>query len=1089
MKKFVSILLLITVLISCVSFTAFASNEVYITAADAECTKTGTWSESTNPGCLGPNKENTWYATSKSDYVTYSASKLEKGSYGVYVYRLLFGNTAGPWDITITASGKAETVKIDAAKGEQGDHRWFYLGNYEFDGNAKDAVKMQISGDASAGCIRTVAVKFVKGDTNTSTPEFIGAVVKEEPKKETSYQPSENEVYVTAADAECTKQGSWAESTNPGCLGPNKENTWYSTSKEDYATYSASKLEKGNYGVYVYRLLFGNTAKNWDITVTASGKAETIKIAAGDGEQGDHKWIYVGNYDFDGNAADAVKMQISEDSAAGCIRTVAVKFVKDDKNVSAPDGEKTTVVEEEKPTEVEDTKPAIVNTSDAVDLAKVGTHAINNTSPGATKDDNWTKSGVFTPQGATYYSSVKGATGTWPVNIKPAKNVDVSVYGLRAGETEDSALEFEVYASGKATKVVVDFRPEGNTYYSLGKYDFKGDGTEYVKVTKTSDSGTARLTWIMLTADNYVENSSAFFGTDLHILERMGMLIGEGNGITEDYIKTIPTRVQAAIMVLRLNGVDKEAAVFTGTDNFSDSTLESWAMPYLAYLKAHSEFGLEGIGNNMFDPTAKIDEQSYAKILLTALGYKINEDFTWDGTLAFAKEKGIASAQSGAFNVRDLAVMTVSALNLNCKDGTNLLQKIIAKRDGIKADGIIGAELTQELKSARNEAKNKKRFIYNNDGNDVYKGYANYPGPFDASGLDGSTINTENFLKPRSYGLEDTQVTTVFYCTGVFNNYHHTTTGVTDTRYRDWAPRLKEFTGKDSLETMVDYIHSIDKEIFWSMRVNDTHDYNGEESHITPWKQEHLDYLMYRKADLPKMRYGDNRWSAVDFTITEVRQQVYDILADVLTRYDVDGLELDLTRWPLYFKEVTKGIKVYPENVERMNNLIRTVRDLTEKVSLERGKPILLAIYVPDSIGACYEIGLDVKKWLNEDLVDIVSIGGSPDENQAGSLPANFQSYKNGVAEYNSYDVPVYIVMDELGYIQENHDEIKEAALMYAAGADGIYLYNYFNVKDEIFKKLGTAETTGPVDPTYASQVRKQKSNMFKGVSEYLNFN
>ena len=47
----------------------------------------------------------------------------------------------------------------------------------------------------------------------------------------------------------------------------------------------------------------------------------------------------------------------------------------------------------------------------------------------------------------------------------------------------------------------------------------------------------------------------------------------------------------------------------------------------------------------MFEPTAEIDEQAYAKILLTALGYEYNVDFTWDGTLAFAKEKGIASAE------------------------------------------------------------------------------------------------------------------------------------------------------------------------------------------------------------------------------------------------------------------------------------------------------------------------------------------------------------------------------------------------------------------------------------------------------------
>ena len=92
------------------------------------------------------------------------------------------------------------------------------------------------------------------------------------------------------------------------------------------------------------------------------------------------------------------------------------------------------------------------------------------------------------------------------------------------------------------------------------------------------------------------------------------MLIGEGDGITEDYIKTVPTRVQAAIMVLRLNGVDADAAAFTGTDNFADASLEAWAMPYLAYLKAHKEFGLEGTGNNMFEKVLLFVTPEYGKL-------------------------------------------------------------------------------------------------------------------------------------------------------------------------------------------------------------------------------------------------------------------------------------------------------------------------------------------------------------------------------------------------------------------------------------------------------------------------------------------
>ena len=872
------------------------------------------------------------------------------------------------------------------------------------------------------------------------------------------------EIMITTADELCKMEGSgWAESINKNVAGPNDGTSWYNSAKDAKVTYDASKLAKGNYGVYIYVTPWGTTADKVDVTITASGKATTVTTDGLDGGIGNRHWLFLGKYDFDGNTADSVIQQINASASKGTMRTSGVKFIKDDTNNSAVGG-----------TETDGVMPEVTPTPENVEYTTVpetGSVVMGTTHKGFSQVGSWQKSGLVMPaDGKGYYTATVGDNAIWYPFINKAENVEIFYFKPNATPTEDPALQIEILTDGEVKTISVDFTQPPTEWFSLGRYNFSGDGSEYVKVTKTSSAGTARVTCLKFAINDDVakaeEKKSAFLGTDLHILERMGMLIGEGDGITEEYIKTVPTRVQAAIMVLRFNGVGKDAAAFSVTDNFADSTLESWAMPYLAYLKAHPEFGLEGVGNNMFDPTAKIDEQSYAKILLTALGYKINEDFTWDNTLAFAKEKGIVSATSGAFNVNDLAIMTTSALKLDCKDGVSLLRKIVEKRDGIYDEGVTGTVLPENLVNARNEAKNKNRgIIYNNDGNDVYKPYDNYPGAFDTSNLDGSTINTENFLKTRSYGLEDTQVSTVFYCTGVFNSYTHTSTGITDVRVRDWSNRLKEFTGKDSLETMVDYIHSLDKDIFWSMRMNDTHDATYDEDELDPWKQKNMDLLMYKKNDAAFMVAGQDKWTAVDYTLKPVRQVVYDILKDTLTRYNIDGLELDLTRVPLFFKEVSQGIDVYPENVERMNNLVRAIRDLTEKVSIERGKPILLAINVPNSLDYCKATGLDIKAWLDEGLIDIASIG---------DVYGMWQTWEDSIKEYDGYDIPVYAVIDELAFEnKELRNEAKEAAIAYAAGADGIYLYNYFNVNNNIFDILGSPETCGPVDPSYKSQLKK----------------
>ena len=133
------------------------------------------------------------------------------------------------------------------------------------------------------------------------------------------------------------------------------------------------------------------------------------------------------------------------------------------------------------------------------------------------------------------------------------------------------------------------------------------------------------------------------------------------------------------------------------------------------------------------------------------------------------------------------------------------------------------------------------------------------------------------------------------------------------------------------------------------------------------------------------------------------------------------------------------------------------IRDMTEKISIERGKPILLAIYTYDSIALNKAIGLDIETWLKEDLIDIVSIGGA----------ARLQTWEDAIAEYKDYNAKIFAGIDTLLYKDDGADEYElnknQAALAYAAGADGIYLYNYFNVNHQMFDTLGSPETCGPV--------------------------
>jgi len=156
---------------------------------------------------------------------------------------------------------------------------------------------------------------------------------------------------------------------------------------------------------------------------------------------------------------------------------------------------------------------------------------------------------------------------------------------------------------------------------------------------------------------------------------QLGVLRGDGQGVTEAYLAKSTTRIQAAILYLRLLGKEGDALAYTGTDTFSDASSAGKAnAPVLAYLKNHPEYGWNGTGGNKFEPAAPVTSQQLYKVMLEALGYKSGTDFDYDDTLAFAASKGLSRAAAAApFKNADLAVALIEALQATVKAGDKTL--------------------------------------------------------------------------------------------------------------------------------------------------------------------------------------------------------------------------------------------------------------------------------------------------------------------------------------------------------------------------------------------------------------------------------
>jgi hypothetical protein len=195
--------------------------------------------------------------------------------------------------------------------------------------------------------------------------------------------------------------------------------------------------------------------------------------------------------------------------------------------------------------------------------------------------------------------------------------------------------------------------------------------------------------------------TTAFAGealpVDAQAAVTIGMLQGDSSaGVTNQYLTTAPDRLQAAIMYLRLKGLEQEALAYTSTENFADANEEAWqgGRNVMAYLKANPQLGWQGKGGNLFDPNKDMEAQDYYKVMLEALGYKQDVDFTYAGLLEFAADLGLSKVAGATnFTVANLATATIEALKATVKGSTKTLATALVEAGVIDAQAAAAAEL------------------------------------------------------------------------------------------------------------------------------------------------------------------------------------------------------------------------------------------------------------------------------------------------------------------------------------------------------------------------------------------------------------
>jgi len=223
-----------------------------------------------------------------------------------------------------------------------------------------------------------------------------------------------------------------------------------------------------------------------------------------------------------------------------------------------------------------------------------------------------------------------------------------------------------------------------------------------------------------------------------------------------------------------------------------------------------------------------------------------------------------------------------------------------------------------------------------------------------------------------------------------------------------------------------------------TMRMNDVHGCMEQDSPLLS-----TFYREQRAAKLLRNTYRDTSWAdrSLDWGRPEVQEHYFKLVREQLTRYDLDGLELDWMRFAYHFRP---GRELAGGRV--ITDWMRRVKEECARAAERLGHPVKLGVRVPSRPETARKLGMDAVAWAKEGLVDLVApspfwatcevdmpmqewhllLEGTSVE-LVGCLEIRYQPIPTG---------PATMMTPELA--------TGAALSVLQGGADQVYLFNYF---------------------------------------------
>ena len=263
--------------------------------------------------------------------------------------------------------------------------------------------------------------------------------------------------------------------------------------------------------------------------------------------------------------------------------------------------------------------------------------------------------------------------------------------------------------------------------------------------------------------------------------------------------------------------------------------------------------------------------------------------------------------------------------------------------------------------------------------------------------------------------------------------------------------------------------------VFASLRMNDCHD--GQH---TKGALPNPEYPTFKRQNPDWLVNDLDWWSALNFAHPRVRALKRRVIEEFFDRWDFDGIELDWLRHTLNFPRGTER-----DNGHYLTELLRTVRASLNQKAAQRGRPIEIAVRVPERVDWCLDGGYEIGKWIAEDLVDLIILGQGLTE-------------ASGIGEFRKLmtarQLPIYPCVYSYGNgYRLSPDEVLRASAsnLWQDGADGLYAFNWFYYGDwrrDILSEIASADRLKE-KPKHYTLLRRANVTAGQPGADYLRYN